>query len=106
MRMLLHKWREWSKGSPVPAVQKTRTQTLNPLCLVKDFPCPSKVSGQLEFVDTAELLRDNIEAERRSGVQGEGSNTSKKPRRETPDILSWLQCFGIYVSVTASKFPE
>ena len=53
----------------------------------------------------AELLRDNIEAERRRGVQGEGSNNSKTARREIPDILSWIQCFGIYVSVMASKFP-
>ena len=30
----------------------------------------------------------------------------KKPRREIPDFLSWLQCFGIYASVVASKQPE
>lgn len=53
----------------------------------------------------AKLLRD-IEAERRSGVQEVGSNTSKSTRREISDILSWIQCFGIYDSVTASKFPE
>lgn len=51
-------------------------------------------------------LRDNIEAERQIGVQEEGSNTSKSPRREIPDILSWIQFFGIYVSVTASVFLE
>ena len=54
----------------------------------------------------AELLRDNIEAERRRGPQGESSSGSKNTRREIPDILSWLQCFGIYISVMASKFPE
>ena len=72
-------------------------------------PVPVKLVGKilrLEFVDMSELLRDNIEVERRRGVQGEGSSTSKTPRREIPDILSWIQCFGIYVSVMASKFPE
>ena len=61
----------------------------------------------------AELLRDNIEAERRGG-QGNrdssgcssGNGNRKPPRREVPDILSWCQCFGIYVRVVATKQPE
>ena len=50
-----------------------------------------------DFVDIAELLRDNMEAERRrAGWEGEPSLTR---RREVPDILSWLQCFSIYAAV-------
>ena len=74
-------------------------------------PVPAKLVWKflrLEFVDMAELLRDNIEAERRQGRQREATGVPMKQqqRREVPDILSWIQCFGIYVSVVASKFPE
>lgn len=78
-------------------------------------PIPGKLVTKIQkgdFVDMAELLRDNIEAERRrcQGEGGGGSNSSnsvnKAPRREVPDVLSWCQCFAIYVSVIASKQPE
>ena len=74
-------------------------------------PVPAKLVGKilrLEFVDMAELLRDNIEAERRQGRLREttGVPAKQQHRREIPDILSWIQCFGTYVSVVASKFPE
>ena len=63
----------------------------------------------------AELLKDNIEAKRRCGTHGqEGSSnsnscshwSSKASRREVPDLLSWLQCFGKYACVFCEKFPE
>ncbi len=71
-------------------------------------PVPGELVGKIlnrEFVDMAELLRDNIEAERRRG-QNDGASRPKQNRREVPDLLSWIQCFGIYVSVTASEHPE
>ena len=75
-------------------------------------PIPAKLVGKIlkgDFVDMAEQLRDNIEAERRGG-QGEGGGSGngnrKPPRREVPNILNWCQCFGIYVSVVATKQPE
>ena len=86
-----------------------KVQDTQPFVFSHGFPpVPAKLVAKilrLEFVDMAELLRDDIEAERRRGAQGEGSNNSKTPRREIPDILSWIQCFGIYVSVMVSKFP-
>ena len=49
-----------------------------------------------EYVDMAELLKDNMEAERRrwraEGGQPQGHFTQRTPRREIPDVLSWLQC--------------
>ena len=57
----------------------------------------------------AELLRDNIEAERRGGQGdggGSGNGNRKPPRREVPDILSWCQCFGICVGIVVTKQPE
>ena len=89
---------------------KPKEQEHQPFVFSQGFPpVPAKLVGKilrLEFVDMAELLRDNIEAERRRGSHVESASNPKRPRREVPDILSWLQCFGIYISVTASKFPE
>ena len=34
------------------------------------------------------------------------SSTPTCPRREVPDILSWVQCFGVYTAVVASKYPH
>ena len=73
-------------------------------------PVPQKLVAKilrLEFVDMAELLQDNVEAERRRGKNDTpcSSSAHRTARREIPDILSWTQCFGIYVSVMASKYP-
>lgn len=76
---------------------------------------PAKILKKIregDFVDVAELLRDNIEVEHRQG-QVEGgcssliSNSANKARRwEEPDILSWCQCFAIFVSMIAIMQPE
>ena len=55
----------------------------------------------------AELLHDNIEAERRWGDQsGLSQSEGRRPRREVPDVLSWLQCFRVFASVISSKHPK
>lgn len=63
-----------------------------------------------DFVDMAELLYDNLEAERRRArVEPEsGKNGTPVPtRREIPDFTSWVQCFALYASsVVQSKFPD
>ena len=44
-----------------------------------------------------------------SGTSGSGSScsaVSKPQRREVPDLLSWVQCFGIYACVLGTKFPH
>ena len=75
-------------------------------------PVPGKLVKKIlkgDFVDMAELLRDNLEADRR--VQGreaknaDGSTSRLASRREVPDLLSWVQCFGVYVCVVASRHP-
>lgn len=62
-----------------------------------------------EFVDMAELLKDNMEAERRrTAIEGESSQGllgQRGSRREVPDILSWLQCFSAYAAVLCSRYP-
>ena len=86
-----------------------------PFILGEGLPAiPAKLANKIqrgEFVDMAELLKDNIEAERRRVAHGqEGSSSSHTPsrtsRKEVPDLLSWLQCFGKYACVFSEKFPE
>ena len=56
-----------------------------------------------------ELLRDNLEAKRRGNLQDASAidlSQSKRARREIPDLLSWVQCFGTYLAVSATKHPD
>ena len=75
-------------------------------------PVPAKLVGRIwkgEFIDMAELLRDNLEAQRRGGWQDMPSSSASglsRQRREVPDLLSWVQCFGVYTAVVASRYPE
>lgn len=63
-----------------------------------------------EYIDMAELLKDNMEAERRRmQADSGGAQTQfagRQARRAIPDILSWLQCFGLYAAVVTSHYPE
>ena len=73
-------------------------------------PVPAKLVAKIlrgESVDIAELLRDNLEAQRRGVIQ-ESSTISgdiNRGRREIPDLLSWVQCFGTYMAVVTSTQP-
>ena len=74
-------------------------------------PIPAKLVAKIQrgdFVDMADLLRDNIEAARRQYEEEAPrcSNELRKPRREVPDFLSWVQCFGVFASIVAAKHPE
>ena len=75
-------------------------------------PVPAKLVGRIwkgEFIDMAKLLRDNLEAQRRGGWQEMPSSSASglsRQRREVPDLLSWVQCFGVYTAVVASQYPE
>ncbi len=63
-----------------------------------------------EYVDMAELLKDNMEAERRrwqqEGASSQGPFMGRVTRREIPDVLSWLQCFTTYAAVVTARYPE
>ena len=58
-----------------------------------------------DYVDMAELLRDNIEADRRrvTDSSAAGPSTSQAHRREVPDFLS---CFGVFVGIVVTHKPE
>ena len=61
-----------------------------------------------EYVEMAELLRDNIEAVGQCAA--DHASTSSSPNhphwQEVPDFLSWLQCFGGYACIIATHKPE
>ena len=59
-----------------------------------------------EFVDMTELLKDNIEVERRRLSAGDHAQGQRLSRREMPDFESWLQCFSAYAAVICSKYPQ
>lgn len=71
---------------------------------------PAKLVAKIQrrdYVDMAELLKDNVEVDRRRSnlVEG-GGGAEKTSRREVPDLMSWLQCFGTYASIFTAKFPQ
>ena len=73
-------------------------------------PIPAKLVTKIqrgEFVDMAELLRDNIKAvQRRTKDSGASGCTSSQSQREVPDIFSWIQCFGTYMCIVAAMQSE
>ena len=60
-------------------------------------PVPHKLAARIirgEYIDMAELLRDNLEVQRRAAStpsQTQGSSFHQKHRREIPDLLSWVR---------------
>ena len=84
-----------------------------PFVLSEALPVvPAKLVRRIlraEYVDMAELLRDNMEAEKRrmmvEGSTNQGHFANRPSRREVPDVLSWLQCFTLYAAVVASEYP-
>ena len=72
---------------------------------------PAKLVAKIvkgDYVDMAELLRDNIEVDRWKATDSSaaGLSTSQAHRQDVPDFLSWLQCFGVYVGIVATHKPE
>ena len=93
-------------------VKKSESEAAEPLPFIMSESLPV-VPGKLvkkilkgDFVDMAELLKDNVEAERRRAASGESSQGQRLSRREVPDFTSWLQCFSFYAAVVGNKYPH
>ena len=54
----------------------------------------------------AELLKDNVEAERRRAALNDRSQVPWSSRRDIPDFESWLQCFSSYTAVVCHTHPH
>ena len=59
-----------------------------------------------DFVDMAELLKDNIEAERRRLAVVEGGTGTPNPRREISNLLGWLFCYSLFAAIVCKRYPE
>lgn len=88
-------------------MDKSPGEEESPFILSEALPVvPAKLVRRIlraEYVDMAELLKDNMEAERRKLAVESGAHFT---RREVPDILSWVQCFNVYMAVVISKHPN
>ena len=96
------KGKQPSRGKDAPVAQEKEAAAYQAFILGEGVPpVPAKLVGKIchgEFVAMAEL-HDNIEAERLRGSAGESSRSASQRRREIPDILSSVQCFGTYACV-------
>ena len=60
-----------------------------------------------EYINMAELLKDNIEAERRRlASTEEGGGLSRGARRGIPNLWSWVHCYSLFAAIICSKYPE
>ena len=103
------------KGSKASSQESSGAVGVGPFILGESLPVvPEKLVKKIlkgDFIDMADLLKDNLEAERRrySQEQGVGQPSYGQPpyyKREVPDMLSWLTCFSLYAAVITSKYPQ
>ena len=93
--------------------KKPPKEEYKPFLLCDSLPAvPAKLVKRIlkgEYVEMSELLKDNLEADRRRSLIDAGcpahSHMGQFSRREIPDALSWLYCFGIYAAIICSKWP-
>ena len=89
---------EGREAAPPPTVPFVLSEALPvvPARLVRKI-------GQGEFVDMSELLKDNMELERRraacGGEPSQGQLAGRTGRREVPDVMSWLHSFSLYAAI-------
>ncbi len=94
---------------PVDTSTTAKTKEPPPYIVSEALPVvPGKLVKKIvrgEYIDMAELLKDNVEAERRR-LSGEHRTGQRLGRREVSDFESWLQCFSAYTAVVCSKYPH
>ena len=74
-------------------------------------PVPEKLATKIrawKFVDMSEMLPEFWwqEAGKDDDTQSRSTTSQPRRRKKVTDITSWLQCYGLYVSVLASHCPE
>ena len=88
--------------------ERVQTPVMGPFNLSENLPVvPARLVKRIlksDYIDMAELLKDNMEVERRQALVEAGAYSSsmqaRASRREMPDILlSWLNCFSMYAAV-------
>ena len=93
----------------MPQPEDTASSETTPFVLGEDLPTVlARLVRKIEkgeYVDMADLLRDNAEAERRRVDQELAPGETRRPRREVPDLLSWIRCFSSYAGIVARQQP-
>ena len=87
------------------------SEAFPPFILGEALPVvPAKLAKRIlrgEYIDMAELLKDNIEAERRRlASTDEGGGPSRGTCRAIPNLLSWLRSYTLLAAIICSKYPE
>lgn len=99
-------------AAKVPPMVKAATNessaTSPPFTLGEGLPpVPGKLIQKIqrgEYVDMAELLRDNMELNAGDPL---ARHLGMQPScQEVPDLISWVQCFGIYAAVVSVSHPD
>ena len=96
---------EGREAAPPPTVPFVLSEALPvvPARLVRKI-------GRGEFVDMSELLKDNMELERRraacGGEPSQGHLAGRTGRREVPDVMSWLHSFSLYAAIMWERHPQ
>ena len=70
-------------------------------------PVPQKLVERIqagEYIDMVELLPDSLGTHGSS--QAKDEKGSKRPKCQITSISEWVQCFGVFMAVVASKSPE
>ncbi len=86
--------RPWERDRGALQERAVEGDSSRPFVLGESLPVvPAKLVKRIlkgEYIDMAELLRDNVEAERRRVSRNEGSQVPRSGRRELLDFESWL----------------
>ncbi len=102
--------RPWERDRGALQERAAEVDSSRPFVLGESLPVvPAMLVKRIlkgEYIDMAELLRDNVEAERRRVSGNEGSQVPRSGRRELPDFESWLQCFSSYAALVCQMYPQ
>ena len=69
-------------------------------------PVPERLVSRIqkwEFIDMAELLPEALVSAR---TVNQSTAALVHRKRPVTDILTWVQCFGVYVGILAKQFPD
>ncbi len=102
--------RPWERDRGALQERAVDADSSRPFVLGESLPVvPAKLVKRIlkgEYIDMAELLMDNVEAERRRVSGNEGGQVPRSGRQELPDFESWLQCFSSYAAVVCQMYPQ
>ena len=97
--------------SPLPTdagQQPSSLKTSPPILICNGIPpVPARLVKRVEeglYIEMSELLPDHLSS---AELNFSGHSTSSKPKLiEVNNIMDWIECFGIYIAITARSSPH